>query len=58
MTKEEKKSKAERALSDANQAKDRLYDIVCELEELGYKRKAKACMNLIYKIEAWQNSSL
>ena len=44
----------ERAIADANLAKDRLYDIVCRLEELGEIRKAKSLMTLIYKIEEWQ----
>lgn len=43
-------------LSEANQAKERLAQIADELEELGYTRKARSCMTLVYKIEAWQNS--
>lgn len=42
-------------LMEANQAKDRLARIAEELEELGYARKARSCMNLVYAIEAWQN---
>lgn len=47
--------KFERLLMEANNVKDRLYKIACELEELGYHRKAKSCMTLIYNIEEWQN---
>lgn len=49
------KEKKREILADANQAKDRLYEIVCKLEEEGYFRKAKSGMNLIYAIEEWQN---
>jgi hypothetical protein len=44
-----------RALAMANEAKDRLYEVVGKLEELGYSRKAKSGMSLIYAIEQWQN---
>ena len=45
----------ERCMDMANEAKDRLAEIAERLEEAGYIRKAKSCMNLIYAIEAWQN---
>ena len=45
----------ERVLSMANEAKDRLYEVVRLLEELGYDRKAKSGMALIHRIEEWQN---
>ena len=45
----------ERCLHMANEAKDRLADIAERLKELGYVRKAKSCMNLVYYIEIWQN---
>lgn len=44
-----------RIISEANEAKDRLYQVASKLEQLGYIRKAKSCMTLIYKIEEWQN---
>ena len=45
----------EEIVLEANQAKDRLYNIVCKLEEIGKARKAKSLMTIIYKIEEWQN---
>ena len=45
----------ERVLVMANEAKDRLYRMVCELQEEGYIQKAKSLMTLVYKIEEWQN---
>lgn len=56
MSKEERRDEFERIISEANEAKDRLARVADKLEELGYTRKAKACMTLVYKIEAWQNS--
>ena len=52
-----KKDRAEfeRCMKMANEAKDRLADIAERLEEAGFIRKAKSCMNLVYLIEAWQN---
>lgn len=47
----------ERCLNMANEAKDRLADIAERLEEAGFKRKAKSAMNLVYKIEEWQNKN-
>ena len=55
MKKEEREREKRRALTDANQAKDRLYEIAQRLESLGYKRKAASCMTIIYNIEKWQN---
>ena len=57
MNKEEKQKELERLISEANASKDRLYHIVGKLEEIGYTRKAKSLMNLIYKIEYWQNTN-
>lgn len=48
----------ERAIAEANEAKDRLMRIAWKLEELGAERKAKSCMTLVYKIETWQNTGL
>jgi hypothetical protein len=53
-----KKNKTEelkQIIIKANGAKDRLYEMVCELKEAGYNQKAKSLMTLIYKIEEWQN---
>lgn len=44
-----------RLMGEANEAKDRLARISEKLEELGYYRKAKSCMTLVYQIEIWQN---
>lgn len=48
----------ERAISEANEAKDRLNRVAEKLEELGATRKARSCMNLVYSIEEWQNRGL
>lgn len=56
MNKEEKQIEYNRIVAEADQAKDRLYYMVGKLEELGYTRKAKSLMNLVYKIEYWQNT--
>lgn len=45
----------ERLIDAANEAKDRLAAIAAELETLGKKRKANSLMNLVYRIEEWQN---
>ena len=45
----------ERLLNEANAAKDRLAAIADKLHEMGYHRKAKSCMTLVYHIEDWQN---
>ena len=55
MNKEDREREKERIMSEANQAKDRLYHIAQRLESLGYKRKAASCMTLVYNIEVWQN---
>ena len=51
-----KEDEYRRVINEANEAKDRLYRIANQLEELGYNRKAKSLMTLIYKIETWQNT--
>lgn len=48
----------ERAIAEANEAKDRLYRVAEKLEALGATRKARSCMNLVYSIEEWQNRGL
>lgn len=45
----------QRILEEANQAKDRLASIAEKLEAIGKHRKAQSAMNLVYKIEEWQN---
>lgn len=55
MTKEERLAEKNRLLMEANTAKERLAKIAAELEELGFTRKARSAMNLVYTIEAWQN---
>lgn len=45
----------QRILNEANEAKDRLARIANKLEELGYHRKSKSAMSLVYEIEEWQN---
>ena len=44
-----------RLLMEANEAKERLARIAERLEEAGFKRKAKSCMTIVYKIEDWQH---
>ena len=56
-TKEEKAKELQKIISDANQAKDRLYEVHNKLLDAGFTRKAKSCMSLIYAIEEWQNRS-
>lgn len=55
MKKEEREREKARAIGEANEAKNRLYQIAQRLESLGYKRKAASCMTIIYNIEKWQN---
>lgn len=45
-----------RITNEANEAKDRLYNIVQQLEEIGKKRKANSLMTIIHSIERWQNT--
>ncbi len=51
------KEEFRRLIEEANEAKDRLARIAEGLEEEGYERKAKSCMNLVWAIERWQNRS-
>ena len=48
-------AKYNRLLSEANEAKNRLWGIARELDLLGYSRKANSCRTLVEKIEEWQN---
>lgn len=41
--------------SDANAAKDKLIDIMHDLEEEGFIRQAKSLETIIIKLEIWQN---
>lgn len=50
-----KEQEYRRLLLEANEAKERLARIADKLDEMGKHQKAKSCMTLVYKIEAWQN---
>ena len=43
-----------RIICEANEAKERLYNVALKLEEAGYIQKAKSAKTLVYSIEAWQ----
>lgn len=58
ITKAERAQEAERAISEADVAKHRLASIADKLEELGYIRKAKSVMRLVYEIEEWQRRGM
>lgn len=53
---EEKKKKIRDIQMRANEAKDRLHEMVIDLEEMGQVRRAKSLMTIIYRIEAWQHT--
>lgn len=42
-------------VDDLNQAKDRIYSVVEELESEGFSRDAEQLMKMVYRIEAFQN---
>lgn len=46
----------ERLQESANPAKERLMDIMDDLYEKGFIRKAQALGTIIEKLEIWQNS--
>ena len=52
---EEKRAKFRDIVDDLNEAKDRIYQVVGELESAGMIRDAKQLMNMLYNIEAFQN---
>ncbi len=54
MNDNERREEYERAISEANKAKDVLYEVAQKLESLGYIRKSQSCMTLVYTIETWQ----
>lgn len=54
MNDNERREEYERAIGEANKAKDVLYEIAQKLESLGYMRKSQSCMTLVYTIETWQ----
>lgn len=56
MTKAEREHEKERYISEANVAKERLDRIAEQLDELGYERKAKSLMTIVYRIEEWQHT--
>ena len=51
----ERREEYDRAISEANKAKDVLYEVAQKLESLGYIRKSQSCMTLVHTIETWQN---
>lgn len=55
MNDNERRDEYNRVLSEANKAKDVLYEVAQKLESLGYIRKSQSCMTLVYTIETWQN---
>lgn len=55
MNDNERREEYDRTISEANKAKDVLYEVARKLESLGYIRKSQSCMTLVYTIETWQN---
>lgn len=55
MNDNERREEYDRVISEANKAKDVLYEVAQKLESLGYIRKSQSCMTLVYTIETWQN---
>lgn len=55
MNDNERREEYDRTISEANKAKDVLYEVAQKLESLGYIRKSQSCMTLVYTIETWQN---
>ena len=55
MNDNERREEYDRTISEANKAKDVLYEIAQKLESLGYIRKSQSCMTLVHTIETWQN---
>lgn len=55
MNDNERRDEYNRVLSEANKAKDVLYEVAQKLESLGYTRKSQSCMTLVHTIETWQN---
>lgn len=55
MNDNERREEYDRTISEANKAKDVLYEVAQKLESLGYIRKSQSCMTLVYTIEKWQN---
>ena len=55
MNDNEHREEYDRTISEANKAKDVLYEVAQKLESLGYIRKSQSCMTLVYTIETWQN---
>lgn len=54
MNDNERREEYDRTISEANKAKDVLYEVAQKLESLGYIRKSQSCMTLVYTIETWQ----
>lgn len=55
MKKEIKIDKFNSIVSDLNEAKDRIYKVVNDLEEAGLNRDAEQLIKMLYHIEAFQN---
>lgn len=55
MNDNERREEYDRTISEANKAKDVLYEVAQKLESLGYIRKSQSCMTLVHTIETWQN---
>lgn len=55
MTQEERAA-IEKAQGRANIAKERLMEIVGELESIGAFRKARSLETIIIRLETWQNT--
>ena len=55
MNDNERREEYDRTISEANKAKEVLYEVAQKLESLGYIRKSQSCMTLVYTIETWQN---
>ena len=52
----EEKDTFKQACDHIDTIKDKLFQIVYELEEAGYVRKAKSLDTLIGKLEAWEHT--
>lgn len=53
---QEAREAIEKAQGKANTAKERLMEIVSELEDCGAFRKAKSLETIIIRLETWQNT--
>jgi hypothetical protein len=51
----EQREKIEEIKNDANRAKERLIDLLNQLEEIGATKEAEALDKIIVKLEVWQH---